>query len=155
MDELRRLWDVADSPIEKAVVGLLGINAMRVDEVADANVADLDTVDGMSVLHIKPRTSVNVRPYTVLSVQLREQIDLAVAGRRPGPLLVAADGARLDRRRILRITSRLGRKAGIPFPVTPMTLTFTLRAIAIDRGFSYVGVVARRASWKVVASCGG
>lgn len=34
-----------------------------------------------------------------------------------------------------------GKRAGVPFRVTPKTLAYTLRTIAIAHGFSYLGVV--------------
>lgn len=37
--------------------------------------------------------------------------------------------------------NRLTKKAGIGFRVTPLSLAFSMRAIALEKGFSYVGVV--------------
>jgi site-specific recombinase XerD len=139
--ELSELWDACSDAKDAAVIGLLGINALRVDEVSTADISDLSKMDGLPVLNIHSRITSHVRPFTVLAAEVHDAIRSSIGDRRTGPLLLNREGERLERRAIARIVARVSKRAGITFPVTPITLSFTMRAIAIERGFSYVSVV--------------
>ncbi|HSE45662.1 MAG TPA: site-specific integrase [Gemmatimonadales bacterium] len=141
LEQLRDLWAAATLPLDRVVVALLGFNGMRSDELCAADVSDLTVIDGATVLRIPRRIGSHGFPMTVLAEEISEAIVVHLAGRRSGPLLLASDGKRLDRGKVLRIVRRVSKAAGIPFAVTPMSLIFTMRAQAIERGFSYVGVV--------------
>lgn len=141
LEQLRDVWAAARSPLDRAVVALMAFNGVRSDELCAADVSDLTVIDGVDVLRIPRRVGSHGFPMTVLAEEIYEAIVLHLGGRRSGPLLLAADGKRLDRGKVLRIVRRVCKSAGVPFDVTPMSLIFTMRAQAIERGFSYVGVV--------------
>ncbi|MGH3232104.1 MAG: tyrosine-type recombinase/integrase [Streptosporangiaceae bacterium] len=65
---------------------------------------------------------------------------MAIGERTGGPVFLAADGRRLDRRGAGRIVRKAARHAGIPKAVTPHTLRHAFITAALDTG----GPLARR-----------
>ena len=141
IEELAAMWRVADDPFDRAVFGLLGINSLRPDEVSRSSVADLGDLDQRKILRLPSRSGIHSSlPYTVLDHSLHATIIDQLKGRRSGPLLLRR-GSGVSRKAQAIIVARLGKAAQIPIAITPSTLTFSMRAIAIEKGFSYVGVV--------------
>lgn len=141
IDELSALWHSAADPFDRAVIGLLGINSLKPDEISRAQVSDLGSMDRRRILRLPSRSGVHSSlPYTVLDDSVDEAIQLQLNGRRSGPLLLRR-GSGVTRKAQALIVARLARAAEIPFAVTPSTLSVSMRAIAIERGFSYLGVV--------------
>jgi hypothetical protein len=63
-------------------------------------------------------------------------------GRHHGPLFLGnASGARLSRQGASTIVRRTAERARLPYPVSGQMLAYSLPAIALQRGFSYRGVV--------------
>jgi integrase len=141
IEEMSALWRVAEDPFDRSIVGLLGINALRPDEISRALVSDLGHLDQRKILRLPSRSGIHSSlPYTVLDDSLHEAIVDQMKGRRSGPLLLRR-GAGVSRKAQAIIVARLGKAAQIPIAITPSTLTFSMRAIAIEKGFSYLGVV--------------
>jgi site-specific recombinase XerD len=132
--ELVRLLDAADDagPRDHALVCLLALCGLRVSEACGANVADLEEQRGHRILRIIRKGSipavVPLAPRTIAAV------DLHVAGRAAGPLLVAADGSRLDRHDAARVIRRLARQAGIAKALTPHGLRHSFVTLALEAG---------------------
>jgi len=145
IEQMKRLWQTATSPLDRATVALLGINSLRLDEVAKARTADLGTRENHHVLNLPNRSAVFGMPYTVLAEETFAAIMEHVGDRRHGQLLLNGHGDPLSRRSIARIVIRLGKDADLPFRVVPLTLTFSMRAISIEKGFSYAAVVTSSA----------
>lgn len=141
IEELSALWRVAEDPFDRSIVGLLGINALRPDEISRAMVSDLGELDQRKILRLPSRSGIHSSlPYTLLDDALHKAIIEQMQGRRTGPLLLRR-GSPVTRKTQAHILARLGKAAEIPIAMTPSTLTFSMRAIAIEKGFSYLGVV--------------
>ena len=141
IDELSALWHSAADPFDRAVIGLLGINSLKPDEISRAQVSDLGAMDRRKILRLSTRSGVHSSlPYTVLDDSIYEAIQEHLNGRRSGPLLLRR-GSGVTRKAQAIIVARLASAADIPFAVTPSTLSVSMRAIAIEKGFSYLGVV--------------
>lgn len=141
LDQLRAMWSSAIEPRDRVVIALLGINALRSDEVARAEVSDLSQQDGCRILRLPGRRGTRTYPLTVLAPEVDAAIGEHLDGRRTGALVSPGPGGRLNRAKILRIVARVAKAAELPFHVTPSTLSTTMRSLAIEHGFSYVGVV--------------
>jgi integrase/recombinase XerD len=61
-------------------------------------------------------------------------VDLAIAGRRVGPIFIEADGRRLDGHAAGRIVRRVARRAEITKRVGPHTLRHAFITAALDAG---------------------
>ena len=141
IEELSALWRAAANAFERTIVGLLGINSLKPDEVSRAMVSDLGAMELRNILRLPTRNGVHSSlPYTVLDDALHEAINEQLEGRRSGPLLLRR-GSGVTRKAQAVIIARLARDAKLPIAVTPSTLTFSMRAVAIEKGFSYLGVV--------------
>lgn len=140
VDELTELWNATKTPYEKCVIGLLGINALKPDDVTNAMVTHMGRLEGYDILRLPKRTDAHGLPYTVLAPQVQAALLEVVDGRKSGPLL-SRRGESVSRKSLAWATESVARRAGISFKVTPLTLSFSMRAVAIEKGFSYTGVV--------------
>lgn len=138
--ELTALWRATRTPYEKSVIGLLGINALKPDDVTSAMVTDMGRLEGYDILRLPKRTDAHGLPYTVLAPQVLGALLSVVDGRKSGPLL-SRRGESVSRKSLAWVTEAVARRAGITFKVSPLTLSFSMRAVAIEKGFSYTGVV--------------
>lgn len=132
--ELGRLLDAAEAAgaRDHALVCLLALNGLRVSEACGADVADLAEQRGHRVLLIIRKGGipavVPLAPRTIAAV------DAQRGDRTVGPLLLAADGARLDRHDAARVIRRLARHAGIAKPITPHGLRHSFVTLALEAG---------------------
>jgi site-specific recombinase XerD len=133
-----------------AIVALLLYCGLRVSELVDADVDQLDHDRGHRVLRFvgkgdEPRLV--PLPYAVtrrLDPYLAAREDLAAdrlptrtAGtRQPRPLFVTRNGRRLDRGAVWRLLTRLAKKAGIPTRMSPHVLRATCATLSRDSGAS-------------------
>ncbi|AFR31403.1 hypothetical protein ARUE_232p01950 (plasmid) [Arthrobacter sp. Rue61a] len=101
---------------------------------------DIGRLEGHDILRLPKRTDAHGLPYTVLAPQVMEAL-LEVADGRKSGALVSRDGEKVSRKSLAWVTASVARRAGIGFKVSPLTLSFSMRAIAIQKGFSYTGVV--------------
>lgn len=113
---------------------LLLLNGLRVSEACAAGIEDLAEERGHRVLHVTRkggrREGVPLAPRTVEAV--RAHVGRRVSGR----LLLANDGAVLDRHDATRIVRRLASAAGIGKQVSPHSLRHTAVTLALDAGVS-------------------
>src|SRR4051794_1252891 len=132
--ELTRLLDAAEAagPRDHALVCLLALNGLRVSEACGADVGDLAEQRGHRVLRIVRKGDV---PAVVpLAPRTIAAVDAHRANRTVGPLLVARDGARLDRHDAARVIRRLARRAGIAKALSPHGLRHTFVTLALEAG---------------------
>lgn len=126
----------ADGPRSLVAVLLLGLNGLRVSEVAGARAEHLGTERGHQVLVITRKGGRTARiplaPRTATAVQTY------LAGRTHGPLLVTRTGAGMDRHAIWRLLRRLARDA-VPdkaASIHPHDLRHAFVTLSLDAGAS-------------------
>ena len=91
-----------------ALVAMLGLLGLRIFEATGADIADLGEEHGHRVLRVCGKgTKVVLVP---LPPAVGRTIDLAIAGRASGPILLNSRGTRMDRH---AATRRLARHAGV------------------------------------------
>jgi integrase/recombinase XerD len=119
------------SPIHAALAVLLGLNGLRVSEACGANVEDLGFERGHRTLRIVGKGN---KPATIpLVPRTARTLDLAVGERTAGPILVRADGRRLDPRTAHRWVRSIGRQTGLEH-VHPHMLRAAFIMAALDAG---------------------
>lgn len=94
-----------------ALVTLLYVVAGRVSEICAADIADLQTSGDRTILRVR-RKGHQVRDLEI-SPTLAGLLRAYQGGRTAGPLLLDDAGERLDRHDAVRISTRLGRAAGV------------------------------------------
>jgi len=83
-------------PLEHALISLLALNGLRVSEATGADIEHLGLERGHRTLTI---TRKGGKVVTIpLAPRTTRAIDLAIGERKDGPVFLAADGRRLDRR---------------------------------------------------------
>ncbi|MFE6733282.1 tyrosine-type recombinase/integrase [Microbacterium sp. NPDC057650] len=140
-DELCRMWDVT-SGRERVIVGLLGICAMRRDEIRVATIEDLRERSEMTFIEIPRRQHSFDLGYVVIPELLTRELRTELGDRRSGLLIPGRDGKQqVAASYVNQVVRRAGTRAGVPFAVTTLTLTYALRRLAVENRFSYVSVV--------------
>jgi integrase/recombinase XerD len=84
-------------PLEHALISLLSLNGLRVSEATGADIEHLGLERGHRTLVITRKGGKVVT--IALAPRTARAIDLAIGERTEGPVFLAADGRRLDRRR--------------------------------------------------------
>lgn len=143
VDVLRRLFWAGRDSTERALVGLLGVNGLRVSEVIRADIQHLREIQGRTFLWLPGRDRDGQSGYelTPLVREVEDAMREQFGDRNSGPMFLNEDGVRINRGRVSRITVALAKSIGLGFKVTPNDLSYTLRSIAIREGFSYASVV--------------
>ncbi len=123
----------AASPDRWALISLLGLLGLRVSEACSIDIGDTHGEQrGYRTLTIVGK---GAKPATMpITVPVGRAIDTAAGDRTTGPLLLRADGQRLDRRGAYRWVQQLARKAGIDKPIHPHTLRHTFVTLSLDAG---------------------
>ena len=120
-------------PAEHALLSLLALNGLRVSEATGTDIEHLGLERGHRTMVI---TRKGGKVVTIpLAPRTARAIDLATGERTGGPLFLAGDGRRLDRRGAARILRRVTRRAGITKHVGgPHTLRHAFITAALDAG---------------------
>ena len=144
--ELARFLYAAErsSPMHAAMAVLLGLNGLRVSEACAADIDDLGSERGHRTLAIVGKGN---KPAVIpLVPRTARTIDLAVGERTSGPILLRADGHRLDARTAYRWTRTIGRRADLD-RVHPHMLRAAFIMAALDAGVPLrdVQIAARHA----------
>lgn len=109
--ELQAVVEKAETAFEALVVLLLYILAGRISEMCAANV-DKRVIRGGRV-HLDLNRKGSKDRILPLSATVADLLELHVADRAEGPLLVDEDGERIDRFAVDRILTRLGKRAKV------------------------------------------
>ncbi len=144
--ELARFLYAAErhTPMHAALAVLLGVNGLPVSEACATDVEDLGSERGHRILQIVGKAN---KPAVIpLVPRTARTIDLAVGERTCGPILLRADGNRLDSRTANRWTRTIGRRAGLD-RVHPHMLRAAFIMAALDAGVPLrdVQIAARHA----------
>jgi site-specific recombinase XerD len=111
VDEVQAVANAAENEFDALVVLLLYTLAGRVTEMVAADVTKRIERGRRSYLDVtRKEHKERILP---LPVTVAELLDAHTAGRNEGPLLLDADGRRLDRHDVARLLTRLGRKARV------------------------------------------
>ncbi|MCX4450733.1 tyrosine-type recombinase/integrase [Streptomyces sp. NBC_01789] len=111
VDEVQAVVRAAENEFDALVALLLYTLAGRVSEMCAADVTDRVERGRRSFLDVtRKEHKERILP---LPVTVAELLDAHTAGRAEGPLLLDAEGRRLDRHDIARLLTRLGRKARV------------------------------------------
>lgn len=111
VEELQQVVAKADTALEALVVMLLYTLAGRVSEMCAATVEKRIVRGGRYHLDLTRKGGkARILP---LSASVADLMDLHVADRTTGPLLVDQDGQPIDRFEVDRILTRLGKRAGV------------------------------------------
>jgi integrase/recombinase XerD len=148
-DQARALVAAADTGAQAlrtaAVVRLLLHNALRVDEVCTADVADLGEDSGHRVLRVvrkgARKAKIPLTPATVAALEayLADRAQWAEVGewrQLTGPLLATATGGRLRQGHLWELVRRLARTTGIGAweQLSPHSLRHSAITFALDAG---------------------
>lgn len=111
VEEIQAVAAAAENEFDALVVLLLYTLAGRVTEMVAADVTDRIERGRRSYLDVtRKERKERILP---LPVTVAELLDSHTVGRTEGPLLLDADGRRLDRHDVARLLTRLGRKARV------------------------------------------
>jgi site-specific recombinase XerD len=132
------------SPMHAALAVLLGLNGLRVSEASGANIEDLGFERGHRTLQIVGKGN---KPAGIpLVPRAARTVDLAIAERCEGPILLRHDGTRLDTRTAYRWVRSVGKQAGLDH-VHPHMLRAAFIMAGLDAGVPLrdVQIAARHA----------
>lgn len=141
LDELDSMWNASHGR-DRVIIGLLALCSLRRAELRDARVEDLHWRGETRYLALPERTRRHEFDHVAIPAQLAREIDDYLGGRRTG-LLIEGNGAdgRVATTLIRDAVQGAAKRAKVPFRVTTLSLTFTLRALALEQRFSYLSVV--------------
>ncbi|MGN7133878.1 tyrosine-type recombinase/integrase [Rhodococcoides corynebacterioides] len=121
------------SPVDYALVVIMGYTGMRVSEVCSLDVEHvLSFSKGHRVMEFVQKGG-DIATVPQPPVVMRA-IDAVIAGRTSGPLLLRRDGTRMTRRSADRVVKRVARVAGIAMTVSPHTFRYSFCVNSIDAG---------------------
>jgi integrase/recombinase XerD len=128
-------------PRDQALVLLLGYNGMRISEALGIDIEHLDRYQGQQIVRILRKGGKH--QLVPLAPRTAWQVELTVAHRTEGPLLLNAAGtARMDRRAAARIVAHTARDARITKRITPHSLRHSYVTMSLDVGASERDVAA-------------
>ncbi|OZE96118.1 hypothetical protein CH302_16460 [Rhodococcus sp. 15-2388-1-1a] len=121
------------SPVDYALVVIMGYTGLRVSEVCGLDVGDVLSYSRghriMTFVQKGGAQAIVPQPPVVMRA-----IDAVVDGRTTGPLLLRRDGTRMTRRSADRVCKRVARATGITMNVSPHTFRHSMIVNAIDAG---------------------
>jgi integrase/recombinase XerD len=135
----------ASTPVDHALVCLLGLLSLRIFEACAVNVEHLSLERGHRTLTVIGKGGKSA--IIPLPPRVARAVDLAASERLTGPVLVSRSGRRLDRHGAARIVRRVARRAGISKRISPHSLRHSFITAALDAGVPLrdVQIAARHA----------
>lgn len=135
--ELLRMLDCAEHSGHSSdilLIGLLGLNGLRVGEATALNLEDVHRQGAFIVINVK-REKGNRPGKIPLTGRIAFPLEARLRnGETTGPILRKRDGTRMDRKAAARIVTRLAKEAGITKHLTPHSLRHTFVTLALDAG---------------------
>ena len=120
------------TPRDHALITLLAINGLRINEALGADLTDLDHDRGHRTLNIVRKGGKHVT--IPLAPRTGRALDLYIGKRASGPLFLGLNGERMDRYAADRIVKHLARRAGITKRISPHNLRHSFITAALDAG---------------------
>ena len=120
------------TPRDHALITLLAMNGLRINEALGADISDLDHDRGHRTLKIVRKGGKHVT--IPLAPRTGRALDLYIGERASGPLFVGLNGERMDRYASDRTVKRLARRAGITKRISPHSLRHSFITAALDAG---------------------
>ena len=118
-----------------AIVLLLGLYGLRVSEVCDLQIEQLDHDHGQAVLRVAGKgRAANETSMFPIPHDVRQALLNAAAGRDGGPLLLKVSGRAYVRQEIAALLRTLCHRAGIVTRLTPHGLRATFITLALNDG---------------------
>jgi integrase/recombinase XerD len=117
---------------DHALIALLAMNGLRVSEAIGADITQLGLERGHRTLTVVRKGGKTVT--MPMAPRTARTVDLAIAERFDGPILLGNDNERLDRHAAARIVRRIAKAAGINKRVGPHTLRHGFITAALDAG---------------------
>ena len=141
-EDIRKMLDAALSERDWAFIAILAFGALRVNELCNCDISDLEFENGRYILHFKPLGNDRRRPtFVILTDEVAAVVISQLDGRHHGPLFLGHQTRdRLGRRAVSTMVRSTARRAGLTYPVSAQMLTHSLPAVALQRGYSYRGV---------------
>lgn len=117
---------------DHALACLLGLNGLRVSEACNASIENLGFERGHHTLLIDRKGG--KRAIIPLAPRTYRAVAAVIGERQSGPILLGADGERLDRFAAYRIVRRIAKRAGIAHRIHPHSLRHAFITAALDAG---------------------
>ena len=117
---------------DHALACLLGLNGLRVSEACNASIENMGFERGHHTLIVDRKGG--KRAIIPLAPRTHRALALAIDERTAGPILLGADGGRLDRFAAYRIVRRIAKRAGVLHRVSPHSLRHAFITAALDAG---------------------
>ncbi|MGD9526606.1 MAG: tyrosine-type recombinase/integrase [Dehalococcoidia bacterium] len=137
-DELRALLAAAaaDGARSHALITLLALNGLRIDEALSRDIDHLDHQRGHPVLHLRRKGGSHA--VCVLAPPTLRALQSYLDGRDSGPIFITRTGRRLDEPAAWRLVRRLARRAGLPAAarLNPHSLRHSFITAALEAGVS-------------------
>lgn len=119
---------------ERALVSLLGAMGLRVGEACSLEIENVTHARGYMVLNYIGKG--NRAAHTDVPVTEAPVLERVMAGRVEGPILLNADGNRMDRAAAARMLRRLCEQADLPTNITPHSLRRSFVTTGLTKGIS-------------------
>lgn len=141
VEDLRKMLDIASNDRHWVLIALLAVNSLRISDLLDCDVEDLDTTGQDTVLHVKGLQTTRRLNDVTIPDGVAEVLVRSLEGRTHGPLILGHHGRRMNRSSALLIVSNTAKKAGLPYKVNAQMLSYMLHGQSLQRGFSFRSVV--------------
>lgn len=140
LEELWQLWKTTEGR-DRVLVGLLGVCALRLNEIRVARVEHIGDRQGSTVLEIPTRRGPNDLGFVVVPAPLAVEIYAYLAGRKKGLIFPSTSAHGVDKKSVNRWLAMASKRGGLQPRVTTLALSYSLRQIAIAHGFPYASVL--------------
>jgi integrase/recombinase XerD len=126
----------ADGRRSHALITLLALNGLRIDEALSRDVEHLDVERSHRVLRLRRKGG--KKAVAVLSAPTVRALEAYLGARRTGPIFITKTGRRMDEPAAWRLVRRLARRAGIDSAdrLNPHSLRHAFVTAALDAGVS-------------------
>lgn len=128
--EIERLFSQAESPLDRAILELLYASGLRVSEIANSDISDVNIESG--TLRVR-RGKGNKDRVGLFGRKAARALKAYLGGRSRGPLFRSPLGGRIRTRTIWQIVKKAARRAGLS-NVHPHTLRHTFATVLLNRG---------------------
>jgi integrase/recombinase XerD len=119
-------------PAYHALIGLLGLNGLRLSEALGIRIEEMDVQRGHRVIKIRGKGSKIA--WAPLAPSAWGPVDSAIGDRKQGTVVTAKGGGPMAKTSAYHAVVRMGKKAGIPFGVHPHQMRHLFVTGSLDAG---------------------